>query len=144
MNCSRSWPVQSGQQIQQRGFPRARASKQRKKFARGNFERNFVHRMNETFSQAVLTRNSVSPDQNLVGWCHLGSHILLRVSGDLCFKKVYPLRVLSINVEREDAMQQNAPGEQTRSRLACVLTDVHFWVPVSVLIGGLLLLKAIH
>jgi hypothetical protein len=25
-----------------------------------------------------------------------------------------------------------------------ILTDVHFWVPVAVLIGGLLLLESIH
>jgi hypothetical protein len=28
--------------------------------------------------------------------------------------------------------------------LTSVLTDVHFWVPVAVLIGGLLLLESIH
>lgn len=28
--------------------------------------------------------------------------------------------------------------------LTTVLTDVHFWVPVAVLIGGLLLLESIH
>ena len=28
--------------------------------------------------------------------------------------------------------------------LTSVLTDVHFWVPVAVLIGGLLLLEYIH
>jgi hypothetical protein len=35
---------------------------------------------------------------------------------------------------------------QTESRgwLASVLTDIHFWVPVAVLIAGLLLLKSIH
>jgi len=33
---------------------------------------------------------------------------------------------------------------QPRSRLVSVLTDVHFWVPVAVLIGGLILLKSIH
>ena len=38
------------------------------------------------------------------------------------------------------------PETQTRkqSRLVCILTDVHFWVPVAVLIGGLLLLQSIH
>jgi hypothetical protein len=28
--------------------------------------------------------------------------------------------------------------------LTSVLSDVHFWVPVAVLIGGLLLLESIH
>lgn len=28
--------------------------------------------------------------------------------------------------------------------LTSVLTDVHFWVPIAVLIGGLLLLESIH
>jgi hypothetical protein len=27
-----------------------------------------------------------------------------------------------------------------QSTLACILTDIHFWVPVAVLIGGLVLL----
>jgi hypothetical protein len=31
-----------------------------------------------------------------------------------------------------------------RNWLSSVLTDVHFWVPVAVLIGGLLLLQSIH
>jgi len=30
------------------------------------------------------------------------------------------------------------------SRLASILTDIHFWVPVAVLIAGLLLLHSIH
>jgi hypothetical protein len=41
-------------------------------------------------------------------------------------------------------MQQNDNVGQTRSWLNTVLTDVHFWVPVGVLIAGLVLLKAIH
>lgn len=32
----------------------------------------------------------------------------------------------------------------TRSSTMSVLTDIHFWVPLAVLIGGLLLLHAIH
>ena len=32
----------------------------------------------------------------------------------------------------------------TRSRLAAVVTDIHFWVPVVVLICGLLLLRMFH
>jgi hypothetical protein len=34
--------------------------------------------------------------------------------------------------------------DQPRNWLSSVLTDVHFWVPVAVLIGGLLLLESIH
>jgi len=30
------------------------------------------------------------------------------------------------------------------SRIASILSDVHFWVPLIVLIAGLILLKAIH
>jgi len=30
-----------------------------------------------------------------------------------------------------------------QSRLACILTDVHFWVPVAVLIAGILLLHSL-
>jgi hypothetical protein len=30
------------------------------------------------------------------------------------------------------------------SRLSSILTDIHFWIPVAVLIGGLLLLHTIH
>jgi hypothetical protein len=41
-------------------------------------------------------------------------------------------------------MQRNDPSEERRSRLANVITDIQFWVPVVVLIGGLLLLAAIH
>ncbi|HEY2351321.1 MAG TPA: hypothetical protein VGH83_02340 [Candidatus Acidoferrum sp.] len=33
---------------------------------------------------------------------------------------------------------------QPRARLKSVLTDVQFWVPLAVLIGGLLLLRSIH
>ena len=33
---------------------------------------------------------------------------------------------------------------QGRSKLASIFTDIHFWVPVAVLLGGLLLLHAIH
>jgi hypothetical protein len=35
-------------------------------------------------------------------------------------------------------------SEQTRNRVTIVLTDIHFWVPIAVLIGGLLLLRIIH
>jgi len=29
------------------------------------------------------------------------------------------------------------------STLACILTDIHFWVPVGVLVAGLLLLRSL-
>jgi hypothetical protein len=32
----------------------------------------------------------------------------------------------------------------SRSRAASILTDIHFWVPAVVLLGGLLLLKFLH
>jgi hypothetical protein len=31
-----------------------------------------------------------------------------------------------------------------QSRFASILTDIHFWVPVAVLIAGLLLLRSLH
>jgi hypothetical protein len=34
--------------------------------------------------------------------------------------------------------------QESPSRFASILTDIHFWVPVAVLIAGLLLLHAIH
>jgi hypothetical protein len=36
------------------------------------------------------------------------------------------------------------PSDAARDWLTSVLTDIHFWVPVAVLIGGLLLLKFIR
>lgn len=41
-------------------------------------------------------------------------------------------------------MPGNGTNQATHSRVANVLRDIHFWVPVAVLIGGLLLLKFIH
>jgi hypothetical protein len=35
----------------------------------------------------------------------------------------------------------NTPPERSRGWLSLVLHDVHFWVPVAVLIGGLLVLR---
>jgi hypothetical protein len=32
----------------------------------------------------------------------------------------------------------------TRGRVANIFTDIHFWVPAAVLLGGLLLLRFIH
>ena len=40
-------------------------------------------------------------------------------------------------------MDEESRTGQTRSWIAVVLTDVHFWVPVIVLVGGLLLLRII-
>jgi hypothetical protein len=39
---------------------------------------------------------------------------------------------------------QSDGDRQHRGWLATVLTDTHFWVPLAVLMGGLLLLKSIH
>jgi hypothetical protein len=36
------------------------------------------------------------------------------------------------------------PTDAARNWMMSVFTDIHFWVPVAVLIGGLLLLKFIH
>jgi hypothetical protein len=47
-------------------------------------------------------------------------------------------------VLRTNEMRQSVNGDRPGSRLTNVLTDVQFWVPVAVLIGGLLLLKSIH
>lgn len=38
----------------------------------------------------------------------------------------------------------NPTNKQPRSWLRSVLTDVHFWVPVLVLVGGLLLLRFVR
>ena len=36
------------------------------------------------------------------------------------------------------------PNEPTRSRISRVLSDIHFWIPVAVLLAGLLLLGFFH
>jgi len=41
-------------------------------------------------------------------------------------------------------MKRDDQSGNTRGWLISVLTDIHFWVPVVVLIGGLLLLRWIH
>jgi hypothetical protein len=41
-------------------------------------------------------------------------------------------------------MQPVARGGERRSWLTSVLTDIHFWVPLGVLIGGLLLLEFVR
>jgi hypothetical protein len=35
-------------------------------------------------------------------------------------------------------------SEAGRGRVARIFSDIHFWVPVVVLLGGLLLLRFIH
>jgi len=41
-------------------------------------------------------------------------------------------------------MDRNGRTETPHRWMTSVLTDIHFWVPVAVLIGGLLLLRFIH
>jgi len=41
-------------------------------------------------------------------------------------------------------MEHNQKTDGTRSWMASVLTDIHFWVPVVVLIGGLILVRFIR
>ena len=41
-------------------------------------------------------------------------------------------------------MQQRDTEIRPRSMLGSVLTDIQFWIPLAVLIGGLILLSAIH
>ncbi len=41
-------------------------------------------------------------------------------------------------------MEHADKSEEARNWTTSVLTDIHFWVPVAVLIGGLLLLRFIH
>jgi hypothetical protein len=41
-------------------------------------------------------------------------------------------------------MPDDATNQARPSRLVSVLKDIHFWVPVAVLMGGLLLLRFIH
>jgi hypothetical protein len=38
-------------------------------------------------------------------------------------------------------MESTENSKASSNRLSSVLTDVHFWVPVAVLLGGLLLLS---
>jgi hypothetical protein len=46
--------------------------------------------------------------------------------------------------KRGKSMKENHEVANNRGLLMSVLTDIHFWVPVVVLIGGLLLLRSIH
>jgi hypothetical protein len=41
-------------------------------------------------------------------------------------------------------MHRSSANQPNTSRLASILTDIHFWVPVAVLMGGLLLLRFIR
>jgi hypothetical protein len=41
-------------------------------------------------------------------------------------------------------MNVTEPDPNTRGRWASILSDIHFWVPVAVLMGGLLLLRFIR
>lgn len=41
-------------------------------------------------------------------------------------------------------MSSGSVNQPATSRFAVVLGDIHFWVPVAVLIGGLILLRFIH
>jgi hypothetical protein len=41
-------------------------------------------------------------------------------------------------------MGQGSGSENSRGRMRSVLTDVQFWVPVIVLLGGLLLLHSLR
>jgi hypothetical protein len=34
--------------------------------------------------------------------------------------------------------------ERSRNKLSVILRDLHFWIPVAVLIGGLFVLRWIH
>jgi hypothetical protein len=41
-------------------------------------------------------------------------------------------------------MNGSSITQPNTNRLASILTDIHFWVPVAVLMGGLLLLRFIR
>jgi len=41
-------------------------------------------------------------------------------------------------------MNATEPNTKARGRWASILGDIHFWVPVAVLMGGLLLLRFIR
>jgi hypothetical protein len=41
-------------------------------------------------------------------------------------------------------MNVTEPDPNIRGRWASILSDIHFWVPVAVLMGGLLLLRFIR
>jgi hypothetical protein len=41
-------------------------------------------------------------------------------------------------------MGSSGENDRARNWMTSVLTDIHFWVPVAVLVGGLLLLRFVH
>jgi hypothetical protein len=41
-------------------------------------------------------------------------------------------------------MHRSSTNQPNANRLASIFTDIHFWVPVAVLMGGLLLLRFIR
>jgi hypothetical protein len=41
-------------------------------------------------------------------------------------------------------MERMSATGSTRGRAASAFTDIHFWIPAMVLLGGLLLLRFIH
>lgn len=41
-------------------------------------------------------------------------------------------------------MERKSTSNPRRSRAVSIFTDIHFWVPAAVLLGGLLLLRFIH
>jgi len=41
-------------------------------------------------------------------------------------------------------MERISTDKPTRSRAISIFTDIHFWVPAAVLLGGLFLLRFIH
>jgi hypothetical protein len=41
-------------------------------------------------------------------------------------------------------MTESNPKQHSISHLSAVMTDIHFWVPLAVLLGGLLLLRFIR
>jgi len=47
-------------------------------------------------------------------------------------------------VKLSEFMPANVTNQSASSRLVSVLKDIHFWVPVAVLIAGLVLLRLIH
>jgi hypothetical protein len=48
------------------------------------------------------------------------------------------------DVELDARINSMSSNPTLRGRIANILTDMHFWVPAVVLLGGLLLLKLLH
>lgn len=51
---------------------------------------------------------------------------------------------MSENARNDNNRYEHHRNENNRGWLASVLTDIQFWVPVAVLVGGLILLRSIH